>query len=141
MMINDIIKYILNKTGKLPIYKLHKLLYYCQAWSLVWDKKSLFRDRIEAWCGGPIVVSFYKQTEGIFVVSKWKGDSRKLSREQKETINAVLDCYGDKDSQWLVDLSRNEDPYKITRKGMPESERGHRKITNKIMRDYYRSLC
>ena len=45
----DVAAYILSKQGDMPAMKLQKLVYYSQAWSLVWDDKPLFRDRIEAW--------------------------------------------------------------------------------------------
>lgn len=37
--------------------KLQKLLYYAQAWYLVYNKKPLFNDDIEAWIHGPAVQS------------------------------------------------------------------------------------
>lgn len=30
-------------------------MYYAQAWSLVWDEKPLFPERIEAWVNGPVL--------------------------------------------------------------------------------------
>ena len=35
-------------------WKLQKLVYYCQAWSLVWDEEPLFEARIEAWANTAI---------------------------------------------------------------------------------------
>jgi len=35
--------------------KLQKLLYYSQAWYLVFNKKPLFKDKIEAWVHGPAI--------------------------------------------------------------------------------------
>ena len=35
MAVHDVVKYILNQTGPIPAMKLQKLVYYCQAWSLV----------------------------------------------------------------------------------------------------------
>ena len=49
----DIAAYILCKQGAMTAMKLQKLVYYSQAWSLVWDDKPLFRERIEAWANGP----------------------------------------------------------------------------------------
>ncbi|MCH7691617.1 MAG: DUF4065 domain-containing protein, partial [candidate division Zixibacteria bacterium] len=51
----DVAKYILSKLGGVSAMKLHKLLYYAQAWSLVWDERPLFQERIEAWVSGPVV--------------------------------------------------------------------------------------
>ena len=49
MTVHDVAAYILTVKGRMPAVKLHKLLYYSQAWSLVWDDRLLFRARIEAW--------------------------------------------------------------------------------------------
>ena len=42
MTVHDSVAYILSKLGQMPAVKLHKLLYYSQAWSLVWDDRPLF---------------------------------------------------------------------------------------------------
>jgi uncharacterized phage-associated protein len=41
--------------------KLQKLLYYCQAWSLVFTGQALFAERIEAWVHGPVVPSIFRK--------------------------------------------------------------------------------
>ena len=33
----DVAKYILKEHGEMTAMKLQKLVYYCQAWSLVWE--------------------------------------------------------------------------------------------------------
>ena len=38
----DIAAFILSQKHPLPTPRLHKLLHYCQAWSLVWDEQPLF---------------------------------------------------------------------------------------------------
>ena len=45
----DVAAYILKKQGPMTAMKLQKLVYYCQAWSLVWQSKPLFPNDIEAW--------------------------------------------------------------------------------------------
>ena len=44
----DVAACILKQKGPMTAMKLQKLLYYSQAWSLVWDEKPLFPERIEA---------------------------------------------------------------------------------------------
>ena len=44
----DVAAYILEQRGRLSTWKLQKLCYYSQAWSLVWDDEPLFSYR-----GGP----------------------------------------------------------------------------------------
>ena len=41
-----------------------------------------------------------------------RGSSANLTDTQKETIARVLSFYGDKDAQWLSDLTHMEDPWK-----------------------------
>ena len=85
--VHDVAKYLLKHLGKSGVWKFQSLLYYCQAWSLVWDGKSLFRNKIEAWANGPVIPALYKVHKGLFELKRWpKGDCRKLSSEQKKTI-------------------------------------------------------
>ena len=62
----DVAAYILMKRGRLSAWKLQKLCYYAQAWSLVWDDECLFTERIEAWANGPVVPFLYKQHRRTF---------------------------------------------------------------------------
>jgi uncharacterized phage-associated protein len=64
----DIAEYILEQLGEITTMKLHKLLYYCQAWHLVWDEEPLFEARIEAWANGPVAPEIYELHRGIFKV-------------------------------------------------------------------------
>lgn len=48
--------------------KLHRLLYYSQAWHLAWEGKPLFDDEIQAWANGPVVASIYELHRGEFIV-------------------------------------------------------------------------
>ena len=50
----DTAKYIVDKCGEIDTWKLQKLVYYFQAWSLVWDERPLFDAKIEAWENGPV---------------------------------------------------------------------------------------
>ncbi len=56
----DVAAYILEQYSAIPTMKLQKLIYYCQAWSLVWDEEPLFSEDIEAWANGPVVRSLYE---------------------------------------------------------------------------------
>jgi uncharacterized phage-associated protein len=121
--------------------KLQKLMYFCQAWALVWDEKPLFPNRIEAWANGPVVPDLYEFHRGRFNIRKWpQGNSSRLKKEERETIDAVLDFYGDKSSQWLSDLTHKERPWIEARKGIAPGERGESPITKASMAEYYGSL-
>jgi uncharacterized phage-associated protein len=138
----DVAKYILGKQGEMTAIKLQKLVYYSQAWSLVWDEKPIFAERIEAWANGPVVPELYQAHRGAFGVteSMIDGDIKNLSQDEKETIDAVLNIYGDKSSQWLSELTHIEDPWKNAREGLQMGERGHNEISLASMAEYYGSL-
>lgn len=123
--------------------KLHKLLYYCQAWSLVWDEKPLFNEPIEAWANGPVVRTLYNMHKGVFVITYNQfslGNKDALTQSEKDTVNAVLDYYGKFSSQYLVELTHSEDPWKQARKGLMPQDRGDNIITLSSMAEYYSSL-
>ena len=137
----DVAAYILKKRGKMTAMKLQKLVYYCQAWSLVWDEAPLFKENIEAWANGPVVRELFENLRGQFMVEFIEnGDPKNLSKTQKETVNAILKYYGDKPAQWLIDLSHAEEPWKNARKGLAPMERGNNIISHDSMAEYYSSL-
>ncbi len=137
----DVVAYILAQKGPITAMKLQKLVYYSQAWSLVWDEKFLFKNRIEAWANGPVCPALYQRHKGQFKVHRLPiGDGRKIRGEEKETVNAVLSYYGSKSSQWLSDLTHSEPPWQNARKGLSPQTRGDREITLEAMADYYGAL-
>lgn len=140
----DVAAYILEKQPKkcpITTWKLQKLVYYCQAWSLVWDEKPLFKEKILAWANGPVVQELYQCYRGLFKIEKsLKGSSEKLSEEQKDTIDHVLKAYGDKTAQWLSDLTHMENPWVEARKGLEPGERGGSEIELSTMHEYYSGI-
>ena len=72
----DVAQYILGKLAAdnaLPVttWKLQKLVYYSQAWSVVWDDAPLFNDRIEAWANGPVCPVLYESTAENLRLAGW----------------------------------------------------------------------
>lgn len=139
----DVAAYILSSKQELTAMKLQKLVYYSQAWSLVWDEEPLFSEQIQAWINGPVVPELYKAHARQFKVYPTtfeQGDSLKLNEGQQETIDAVLDYYGDKSSQWLSDLTHIENPWKDARMNLAPDKRGQEEITHAALVEYYSSL-
>ncbi len=137
----DVAAYVLDYKGPMTAWKLQKLVYYCQAWSLVWDERPLFHARIEAWANGPVIPKLYKAHRGQFVVKViGEGDPDNLTDEEVDTVDAVLKAYGGKSSQWLKDLTHSERPWCEARAGMRAGERGSKEITHEAMSEYYGSL-
>lgn len=141
MSVHDVAAYILRKCGEMTAMKLQKLVYYSQAWALVWDDRPLFSERIEAWANGPVSPDLYKQHAGEFLIANLKhGNPDTLDDIAKETIDAVLKAYGDKSSQWLSDLTHSEDPWLDARGDIAPGERCSHEITQAAMAEYYSSL-
>ena len=138
----DVAKYILRKKGRLSTMKLQKLCYYSQAWSLVWDDAPLFDEEFEAWANGPVCRELFLKTQEKFWVNAddENGDIRKLKNYQKDTIDAVLNHYGNKDAQWLNQLTHMEDPWKSARKGVPMGVGSDNIISKESMAVYYSGL-
>lgn len=138
--VHDVASYILEKLGPITAMKLQKLVYYSQAWSLVWDEKPLFPERIEAWAMGPVVPDLYRRHRGMYYVPSIEGNPAVLTDVEKETVDAVLGFYGNKTSQWLSNLTHQEDPWRNARHGVAPGEVCHREITHDAMAEYYSSL-
>ena len=140
--VQDVAAYILSKKSPVTAMKLQKLCYYAQAWSLVWDDRPLFSDRIEAWANGPVAPALYARHRGQFEVigSEIGGDAPVLTEDERDTVDAVLEHYGDKSSQWLGELVHQERPWKDARHGLHPGERGETEITHAAMAEYYGSL-
>lgn len=138
--VHDVAAYILQQHGTMTAMKLQKLVYYSQAWSLVWDEAPLFPERIEAWANGPVVFELYDRHRGQFRVSGWNGNPDALDDSQRETVSGVLKFYGKMSSQELSNLTHQEDPWKNARVGLGPGDRGSREITHAALAEYYGSL-
>jgi uncharacterized phage-associated protein len=131
----DVAAYILRKRGGMSAMKLQKLVYYSQAWATVWDDEEIFPESIRAWKNGPVVRELWEEHRGQFRVSEIKGHPSRISEHHKETIDSVLDFYGDKSAQWLSDLTHMEDPWKEA-----YTPYGDNEITLEALSEYYSSL-
>jgi uncharacterized phage-associated protein len=138
---HDVAAYILEQMGPVSAMKLQKLVYYAQAWSLVWEDRPLFRERVEAWAHGPVVPELYHEHRGQFDVRGWpRGDAARLCAADRETVDAVLGYYGNRNAQVLSDWTHSEEPWRRARAGLPDGERGHAEIPLDSMMEYYSSL-
>lgn len=140
----DVAAFILERMGEMTAMKLQKLVYYSQAWSLVWDEAPLFPESVQAWANGPVIPELYAAHKGLYRIlpGQIAGDPAALSADQIETVEAILTHYGNKHSQWLSDLSHAEDPWRLTRQqaGLSDGARGVAIISLSSMAEYYSSL-
>jgi uncharacterized phage-associated protein len=138
---HDVAAYILKKHGPMSTWKLQKLVYYSQAWSLVWDDAPLFDDRIEAWANGPVTRVLYAKHRGQFTVGDWSwGDPKQLTRQQRDTVDIVLADYGELTGRQLSHLTHAEQPWRDARDGLGPTDPGSREITLDALQAYYAAL-
>ncbi|WP_406227139.1 Panacea domain-containing protein [Pseudomonas siliginis] len=140
---HDVASYILDKTGEISAMKLQKLIYYSQAWAMVWDECALFDADFEAWANGPVLPSIYEIHRGQFLVDKSmfpKGNPKNLDEDARDTIDQVLKVYGKKTAQWLSNLTHEEAPWKNARGDLGPLNRSNTVIEKGSMHEYYSGL-
>lgn len=139
----DVAKYVLEHNGRMTTMKLEKLVYYCQAWSLGWDEVPLFEEDFQAWANGPICPELFEKHRGLFIVDAtlFKDIPDYIFTEDEiETMDTVLDYYGDKEPQWLSELTHKEAPWKEARKGIADGLSCSNIISKDSMQQYYGGL-
>lgn len=126
MNVFDAAKYILDKKGPMTTMKLQKLLYYAQAWSLVWDENELFPEEFEAWAGGPVCREVFAWHRDLYRASAGDVDLSLLSdgefsQAQKDTMDAVIRDYGNDSGAQLSELTHSEQPWIDARDGLRQA--------------------
>lgn len=138
-----IIYYSVNKYGcRITPLKLQKLLYYVQAWSLVFNDEALFKDEIQAWVHGPVVPQIYQSYKHIGAGSI-QGNSLALpalEKRQSNVLQVVLSTYGSKDGRFLESLTHSEKPWIKARLGLTATDKSNRKISLRDMKSFYAPL-
>lgn len=121
--------------------KLQKLVYYAQAWSLVYNKKPLFKDEIQAWIHGPAIPNVWFEFKDFdFMISHpeiMNEDFSKITKEEKEILDMVWNVYGKYDGNYLEMLTHNELPWQNARSNLLDSEPSKNIISLDLMQEYY----
>lgn len=141
----DVAEYILGATGHMTAMKLELLVYYCQAWHMVWTEQPLFYDKIEAQRNGPVVSSLFARHKGHFKLHPgFFSPSVQLTKDERAVIDKVVAYYGHRDSHWLSQLAHMEDPWKNARSIHPHEDHHHNQSAEEISQSaifaYYSSL-
>ena len=141
--IYDIAKYITEQRGEMTAMKLQKLMYYAQAWNLVWQERPLFDDDFEAWANGPVLPNLYQRHRGMFSVSSSMfedGNTWQIGEIERANIDKVLGFYGEQTAQWLSNLTHQEMPWLMAREGLPPGSISTAPINKLAMHEYYSGL-
>lgn len=141
----DVARYILEQRDArehmTTAFALQKLLYYCQAWTLVATDRSLFDDRIEAWRHGPVVHAVYPYCRGrhyVFPREIPEGDASALNVQERLIVDRVLSMFERQDDTQLGDalesMSHEERPWSSVASGT------NGVISQESMLDFYSAL-
>ncbi|MCL5435238.1 MAG: DUF4065 domain-containing protein [Patescibacteria group bacterium] len=140
-----IAKYFIFKNAKdkrnLTNKKLQKLLYYAQAWNLVFNNKKLFNNEIEAWIHGPAVRSIYTRYK-VFGFNNIEdkideNEFKNLTKDELRVLDTVWEVYGKYDAGYLEELTHSEEPWIKTRNNLLPYEGSTRVIPTALMKAYY----
>ncbi|WP_159729949.1 Panacea domain-containing protein [Methylosinus sp. Ce-a6] len=124
--------------------KLHKLMYYCQAWSLAFGRGRLFNEGFQAWVHGPVVRPVYDRFISKSLYSPVTRDDIRqgfdpmcIESSDRALIDAVLEKYAPLTGDQLEEMTHQEDPWKLARMGLAPTARSERVISDESMQKYY----
>lgn len=150
--VTDLADYVIAKLNGVSHLKLHKLIYYIEAWHLAVLDSSVIDEEFEAWLHGPAIRSLFGhfRGRGFFIYDTIQLDTKKaaevissmesqLSKEQIELLSDVLAEYGDKSAYHLECLTHSESPWIEARKGVPDGEASQNIISKKTIKKFYES--
>ncbi len=124
-----------TENRQMSAYKLQKLLYYTQAWSLSERDRPAFREEVRAWKDGPVVPAIYKRfRESYFVESTVPGPHGLDAADQRHA-EAIWLMYRELDGDQLAAMTHREQPWIDARKGYADHARSDVPIKESLMRE------
>lgn len=148
---------LLTKQMTVSPLKLQKLLYYAQAWSMVFfgRQRQLFADVPQAWVNGPVYPTIYNMwknrnmcehlapadfettedvmDEALGEVTKQLG----LGDDEIQLLEQIVLKYGSKSQNYLIFLTHSELPWCEKREGLKPYERSVNPLSLDTMYSYY----
>lgn len=145
----ELANYILAVVGPMNHLKLQKLIYYLEAYHLAYFDQSLINDEFEAWLHGPVsrqIWDYYKQIANIYDVISVAGNietvkksfEQRITDDQKDFINDVLNEYGGESAYNLECMTHKELPWIEARKGYAFDDKCEVIIKKETMQNYYK---
>lgn len=111
--------------------KMHKLMYFSQRESLMYNKRLLFDGTFYGWKYGPVL----KEVRDEYRLKTYFSDVKEpVSEKTKVLLKGVLERYGSLSSWKLSSLSHEEFSWKKARSGLNASDNGNVKLTLESMK-------
>lgn len=141
--------YILKHADPMTLWKLQKLLFYCDAYCLAYFDKELLGDKFEAWVHGPVSRKVYDYFVGrtdsrgrlyydINFTADEDNEFEKLASTQKELISAVLKELSIWDTAELESAVCAGVPWKEARGELPDADKCCALISKETTRLFYK---
>ncbi len=149
---------LLTKQMTVSPLKLQKLLYYAQAWNMVFFGRDhqLFQEIPQAWVNGPVYPTIYTlwrdrnmcdhltpedfETSAEQVISAFEAVTRQLnlSTDEVRLLEQIVLKYGSKTQNYLIFLTHSEQPWCEKREGLKPYERSVTPLSLDTMYSYYK---
>lgn len=105
----DVASEIRKRLPGVPVKKLHKLLYYCQAHHVTMLGVPLFTETVSAWDMGPVVGElWWREKQGDV---QGEPMPHALTEAELNTVGYVVSRYGNLSGTDLERLTHSEDPW------------------------------
>lgn len=134
----DVAAYIFGRVGWVDSWKLQKLTYYAQSWSLAWTGRPLFQEPIQAWDDGPVAPVLYqvnKYETGPMGTDLPGAAAKNLHPDAAKIVDSVLDFYGKLNKEALIELTHGEAPWRDA-----YAEQRNTEISRRAMLRFYTKL-
>jgi uncharacterized phage-associated protein len=129
---NDVASALRERIPRLPVKKLHKLLYYCQGHHAAVYGQPLFEESVSAWDMGPIVGKLWKSEK-----EHGPRPGSPLSESELNTVGYVVSRYGRLSGRELEILTHHEDPWQAADRGRAAG--GSALMSLASIRDWFQS--
>jgi len=163
--IHDVARFVglslISKQMTVSPLKLQKILYYIQAWYMVFfgRENTLFADKPQAWVNGPVYPSIYKEyrnavpnmcdhlalshfdstTDDAAEAFRKAAEKVSFSSEEEELIESIIVLYGAKTQNELIFLTHAEKPWVEGRGDKRPYEKSAEELSLDTMYEYYRA--
>jgi uncharacterized phage-associated protein len=131
----DVATEIRKRLPGVPVKKLHKLLYYCQAHHVATFDRPLFGETVSAWDMGPVVGELWwreKQAD-----RQGMSPAQRLTEAELNTIGYVLSRYGNLSGNDLERLTHSEAPWIDADAERRQLNRASHRITLEALRAFF----
>jgi uncharacterized phage-associated protein len=132
---HDVARELRRRLPSAGVVKIHKLLYYCKAWSVAWNDDPLFAERIEAWAQGPVVADVWHDEHR----GREAPAEQELIGAQLAVVDYVVRRYGDLSGEALRDRTHEEAPWREMTGADGQLVARNAEITNEALRRWFTS--